>query len=592
MLVLNSFPSLRRLPFKRIFSAYFDATERRLVTRSIVIGALVWIIVLALKNAVQWTFHNVVEWVDAGPSPWMILLPMGIGALIMTFFSRFRTSTVDYRDNEGHIRQLRDVEGDGLERAIALYYASEPSLEHTLLGQEGADVRWQLPTFSLVIRKFLATLTTLGSGGSGGLTASASLIGESVAAGLFKPRQRAAHLTHQLRISRRLWHWWRSSGPDELQTAQLSGIAAAVATLLGAPFASAFFAIEVMYRRRPVVEKLLYALLSALVAFFLSSLFVGRVTLFSVERVIRPPATLGYYGALVLLAVLIAQIGVYFSWMRAQTSRFFRSGNFTDLQRNVTGFMLTGVIGAGVAVITGQRVDLVMGIGETTINAALAGELTLQIAMIAFAGKMLATLATVGSGGSAGLLVPSIFLGTMIASILASLFGFAPIQLIIPAVTASLVSIVNVPIAATLLVIELFDSSYLIPSLVVLVLTLIFTHRSSIYRTQREVDEKREILPGYSVRRVVVPPAWMGKSVTDLQIRSRYGLNVIGLIEMGVNGESGDHGLALNPAVDRPLRQGDILLLLGQDEVLDQLAANLFAEFDAVERGDRPVDGL
>jgi hypothetical protein len=136
VLVSNPLPSLRRLPFKRIFSAYFDATERRLVTRSIVIGALVWIIVLALKNSVQWTFYAVVERVDAGPSPWMILAPLGIGALIMTFFSRFRTSKVDYRDSEGHIRQLRDVEGDGLERAIALYYASEPSLDHALLGQD------------------------------------------------------------------------------------------------------------------------------------------------------------------------------------------------------------------------------------------------------------------------------------------------------------------------------------------------------------------------------------------------------------------------------------------------------------------------
>jgi chloride channel protein, CIC family len=588
--VPNPLPSLRRLPFKRIFSAYFNATERRLVTRSIVIGALVWIIVLALKSAAQWTFYSVVDWVDAGPSPWMILLPLSVGALIMTFFSRFRTSTVDYRDSEGHVRQLRDVEGDGLERAIALYYASEPGLEHTLLGQEGADVRWQLPTFSLVIRKFLATLATLGSGGSGGLTASASLIGESVAAGLFKPRQRAAHLTHQFGISPRLWHWWRSSGPDELQTAQLSGIAAAVATLLGAPFASAFFAIEVMYRRRPVIEKLLYALLSALVAFFLSHLFVGQITLFTVAHFVRPPETIGYYAALILLAILISQIGVYFGWMRAQTSRFFRSGRFTDLQRNLTGFLLTGVIGAGVAVISGQRLDLVMGVGQTTINVALAGDLPLQIALLAFIGKLLATLATVGSGGSAGLLVPSIFLGAMIASMLASIFGFAPSQLIIPAVTASLVSIVNVPIAATLLVIELFGSAYLVPSLVVLVLTLIFTHHTSIYRTQREVDEKREILPGYSVHRVVVPPAWTGKSVADLQIRSRYGLNVIGLLEMQADGRPGDHGLALNPAVDRPLRQGDILLLLGQDEVLNKFEANLFAQINDMDNATRPVE--
>jgi CIC family chloride channel protein len=575
------FSSLRHLSFNQIFSAYFDATERRLVARSIVIGALVWGVVLALISLVHWTFAEVIHWVDGSGSPWLIFIPLVVGALLMTFFSRYHISTLYYRDGDGHIYPLRDVEGDGLERAIALYYASEPALERALLGQEGTEARWQLPTFSLAARKFLATLATLGSGTSGGLTASASLIGESLAAGLFKPRRRAAHMTHHLGIMHRIWDWWRSRGPDDLQTAQLSGIAAAVATLLGAPFAAAFFAIEVMYRRRPVVEKLLYALLSALVAFFLSSLLLGHVTIFDVERLVRPPVNLEYYAALTLLAILISQIGVYFSWLRVRTSYFFRSGRFNDVQRNLTGFGLAGLIGVVAALLSGRSLDLVLGMGETTIDAALAGELTLQVALIAFLGKMLATLVTVGSGGSAGLLVPSIFLGTMIATTLASIFGFAPIQLIIPAVTASLVSIVNVPIAATLLVVELFGSSYLVPALVVLVLTLIFTHNTSIYRTQREYNEKREILPGYSVRRVAVPEAWTGKTVADLQIRSRYGLNVIGLVEKHILDDHIHHHLALNPSVGRPLQQGDTLLLLGEDQVLDQFEINMVAEISA-----------
>lgn len=574
-LVSNLLASLRRLSFHSIFSAYFDATERRLVARSIVIGALVWLIVVCLKVAVTWSFETVVAWVEAGPSPWLIVVPLTVGALIMTFFSSFRTSTVHYRESNGHIHRLRDVEGDGLERAIALYYSSEPALEQALLGREGVDVRWQLPTFSLAIRKFLATLATLGSGASGGLEASVSLIGESIAAGLFKPRRRAATMTRRWRWLRRFWRWWRSNGPDDLQTAQLSGIAAAVATLLGAPFAAAFFAVEVMYRRRPVIEKLLYALLSALVAFLLSSLFLGHVTMFDLHLVTSPPVTLEYYLALTLMAILVSQIGVYFSWIRRRISRFFRSGRFNDIQRNLTGFLLTGLIGVVAAQAGGQRLDFVLGMGETTIDAALAGELTVQLALIAFAGKMLATLATIGAGGSAGLLVPSIFLGTMIAAAIAPFFGLQPAQLMIPAVTASLVSIVNVPIAATLLVVELFGSNYLVPSLVVLVLTLIVTHNTSIYRTQREHNEKREILPGYSVRRVVVPQAWTGKTVADLQIRARYGLNVIGLVEEHTFDDHVHHHLALNPSVNRPLSKGDVLLLLGEDPVLDQFQSNM-----------------
>ena len=46
------------------------------------------------------------------------------------------------------------------------------SLEQALTGQEGVAVRWQMPTLTLAVGKFLATLTTIGSGGSGGPEAS------------------------------------------------------------------------------------------------------------------------------------------------------------------------------------------------------------------------------------------------------------------------------------------------------------------------------------------------------------------------------------------------------------------------------------
>ena len=174
---------------------YFDANERRLVIRSIVIGAAVWAIVYALKTAVHWLEHEVLHLLETQPiliaAPLLLLL-LGGGALIVARLATHRAHVVHYRDGDGHLHQLIDVEGDGLERAISLYYASEPTFENALLGQEGVDVRWQLPTFSLAFRKFMATLATLGSGGSGGLEASVTLIGESVSAGLFKPRSRRA----------------------------------------------------------------------------------------------------------------------------------------------------------------------------------------------------------------------------------------------------------------------------------------------------------------------------------------------------------------------------------------------------------------
>jgi phosphate/sulfate permease len=118
----------QRFRFNKIFSAYFNAAERRLIVRSVIIGVLVWAVVFALKAAVNWSFYGIVQWVEAGPSLWLMLAPLAAGALAMAFFSHYHTSTVQYRDNEGNIQRLRDVDGDGLERAIALFYTSEPAL--------------------------------------------------------------------------------------------------------------------------------------------------------------------------------------------------------------------------------------------------------------------------------------------------------------------------------------------------------------------------------------------------------------------------------------------------------------------------------
>ena len=254
--------AIKHLNIVRNLPKYFDEEEQRLAVQSVIIGVVVWAIVFSLKTAVHWLFETVLHFLEDGPSPWLLFLPLLGGSLIVAWLARLRPSVLHYRDKDGHIHELNDVEGDGLERAISLYYTSEPSFEQALTGQEGVEVRWELPTFSLAIRKFLGHLVTLGSGGSGGLEASVTLIGESVSAGLFKPRQLSPN-GQQLTLMGRFWRWWQPNKTDHLQTAQLSGIAAAVAVLLGTPFAAAFFASEVMYRYRPVIEKLVYSLISA-----------------------------------------------------------------------------------------------------------------------------------------------------------------------------------------------------------------------------------------------------------------------------------------------------------------------------------------
>lgn len=592
---------------------HFDRNERALVFRSILVGAVVWLVVFSLKTAVHELEHFTLHFLEETSllllAPYMIGFLL-LGALIVATLSRYGSSVVHYRDEDGHIHELIDVEGDGLERAISLYYASEPTFEQSILGNEGVDVRWKLPSLSLAVRKFVATLATLGSGGSGGLEASVTLIGESLAAAIFKPRLRKDGFL--ARIFRPLG----PTDPDDLQTAQLSGIAAAVATLLGAPFTAAFFATEVMYRRRPIIEKLVYSLIAALVAFFLNTIapfYLNQTFLatrfdihfqnkpiFHLDEVVVPPISdWEYILMLVLMCIVISLVSTQFAKLRKLVDGWFHHYQQNIFLRHFTGAIITGMIALSVffglraleavgwfgvgAYEAEHALPLVLGTGESVIDSALNGNLILSVALIALVARIFATLSTIGSGGSAGLLIPSLFFGTMIATVfvqapavlgLPEPFQFEAGLLVIPAMAASLVAIVNVPLAAILFVTEAFGGAWMVPGLIAMVVSNIFAYNISIYRTQREEYAQRQILPGYSVYRLPIPPKWNGETLATLHMRRNFNVNVIGWLEREAS--DGLPHVRLDADAHLPLQSDDILVVLGKDEDLRRLkdAAN------------------
>jgi CIC family chloride channel protein len=544
-----------------LLPAYFDRHERRLVLLAVIVGAAVWGVVTLLKLAVEELFALTMHWVAALPSPAFVLLPVVAGSVITAAIALWRSTYVYYRDKSGHVHPLNAVEGDGIEPTIALYYSSEPALDRALLGREGVRARWEMPTFSLALRKFAATLATLGLGASGGLEASVTLIGESVAVGLFKPwRRRPRSL-----LFYRLWRRWRIMNQDELQTIQLSGVAAAVATLVGAPLAGAFFATEIMYRRRPVVDKLIFALIAALTAFFLSHFsFAGHVKLVTTPFAPAPPLTWNYYLALVTLGVAASFLAGYFAQLRLRAPVWFARFLPNPWARHAGGAVLTVLVALAVVALTGESLNLILGTGSGQIRRALLGDITLQVALAALLGKTLATLATIGSGGSAGLLVPTIYLGAMLGVVVADLFGVMPVLLVAPGITAALVAVINVPLTAILLTVELFGANFLLPALVVMVVALFLAQHASVYRTQRERDDSRELAPGYGVRRIAVPPSWEGKTLAQLGLRARYDVNVIGFVETGVQGMR----VLPHVPVHAPLHADNRLIVLGKNEAL------------------------
>jgi CIC family chloride channel protein len=551
--------------------------EQRILTfQAIIIGAVVWVAVFALKESVHWLFHEVLHWIEHAPTPLVLFIPLLIGALIVGVIAQFRASVINYRDDEGEVEPLNAVEGDGLERTIALYYSADPFVTKGLdTDQTGLEARWQMPTFSMAVRKFVASLATLGSGGSGGLEASSALIGENLAAWYYKLHTNISR--HKLGdVPESMSRHWEAPNPAFLQTAQLGGVAAAVTVLLGAPLAGAFFASEVMYRNRPLLEKLFYSLISALTARFLSRVVTGaRPMMFEVEELVFPSVgDLRYGFALILMAIVIAFVGQVYRISSMKSNAWFQRID-NRFVRLLVGFGITGLVALIVYYLThtleltDHGLELVLGSGESMVNMAFAGQVTLSMALIGLIAKMIATLATISSGGSAGLLVPSLFFGTMVAAAFAQFFDYEPMLFIVPALAGSLIAIVNTPLTAILFAVEAFGASYMIPVLVILIVTGLLSNPKTIYRTQQVALDNMELLPGYDTRQINLPEAWAGQTLNTLNLNEQFDVNVIGLLDRSEGDEEPE--VLFSSTLTKTLEENDVLVIYGRDKNLDAL---------------------
>lgn len=100
--------------------------------------------------------------------------------------------------------------------------------------------------------------------------------------------------------------------------------------------------------------------------------------------------------------------------------------------------------------------------------------------------KAVTTGLTLGGDGSAGVLIPIMYLGGLSGALTARLLvlgGLAPAHLD-PALFA-LVAVIGVPLAAITLVLEVFGAAFGPPAILACGLTYLFTLRLSIYESQR-----------------------------------------------------------------------------------------------------------
>jgi CIC family chloride channel protein len=144
------------------------------------------------------------------------------------------------------------------------------------------------------------------------------------------------------------------------------------------------------------------------------------------EYTLVSPWELALYA---LLGVLAALAAYAFTRLLYLSEDVWDELPFPEYLKPVAGGVLLGVLGILTFKIDGF--PRIFGVGYDSIGQALFGELTIRITLVLLAVKLLATILTLGSGGSGGVFAPSLFMGAM----LGEAFGQAAHQ-VFPALTA------------------------------------------------------------------------------------------------------------------------------------------------------------
>jgi len=388
--------------------------------------------------------------------PWILLGLMLAGGIIRGFLIR--------------LPSWKDAEGDGSDTSVEYFhdtYSEEKNPE------QAAISRYKMPTFLHAIRRYIMTCLTLAVGGSGGLEGPVIPIGEAIAAGWGK--------------------LFRVHRADNLRAMQMAGIAAAVGTLLHAPIAAAIFAAELVFYDRIVYRTLLYSLIATMLVYELNNHFLLTQPLFSVGP--HPKSySIKEYLEVSLVAILIsapAGFGVHYVFEKLKNIFSL----LPVLLRAPIGALLTVAIALLIWHVFSLAPYNVLGFGEETVRQALNGTGSPMlniwwVIVIVVIARTFTTGFTLMSGGSAGLLIPAMFMGGMSGDAIFHLlaqFGLVAAHdgasiFIISGIAAALVAIIEVPISIIIMVIEIFGLSFGPPAIISVVVCHKFAERFRLYR--------------------------------------------------------------------------------------------------------------
>lgn len=357
--------------------------------------------------------------------------------------------------------------------------------------------------------KLVAGAVTIGSGGALGLE------GPSVYAGS----------TLGLAVFGRLRRWLAHEDARLLLSA---GAAAGIAAIFQTPATGVIFALESPYRDDVARRALLPCLLAA-AAGYLTFVTVLDPADAIPSLGIRPgPIELTDLAGAALLGVLAGLTGRGFAWLVRMTKAVVATVRLPIRIAVASAVLAALVVGSQAAFDE----PLSLGPGVQAIEWVTDPDRSLALVAMLLAVRVLATLSTLGGGGSGGLFIPLVVQGVVVGRFVGGLLpGAEAASSLWPTLglAAFLGAGYRAPIAAVMFVAESTSGeSYVVPALVAAAVSQLVAGRSSVASGQRSVRlghlESRLELPisaVLSTDELTVPPDATLSEFMDLHVVGR-----------------------------------------------------------------------
>ncbi|MGC8616698.1 MAG: chloride channel protein [Desulfurella sp.] len=347
-----------------------------------------------------------------------------------------------------------EAEGHGTDAAIDAYHNKQGNIRPRV-----------------IFLKTIASAITIGSGGSAGREGPTALI----SAGIGSLIGKILHLNVQ----------------DKRKIVAI-GIGAGIGTIFKAPIGGAILAAEVLYKRDLQSEVIYPAIVASAIGYSIFGSFVGFEPIFGFYKSPFNPLRLPFY---IILGVVCGYLAIVYPKTFYYVKEKFAKLNINNIYKPAIGAFISGLI----SLIFPE----VIGVGYGWIQLLIDGKFSvlptfglplLLIFLIMPFVKIIATAFTIGSGGSGGVFAPGMFIGAFTGVSLGVIFHyFFPTivsnynigAFVIVGMLALFGAAGKVPIAVTLMVVEMTGSLQLLPALMIAVsISYLISGSTTIYKSQ------------------------------------------------------------------------------------------------------------